>query len=384
MKRTTILAIFCLFCLLLITSALNAQDKYVLWIANESISGTDLVFDIYMKRTGSQLYLADADLKLDFNLANFTAPTLVSEVDGLNGFYTIATDITSGIVIVNILKPGFSTQAQFDARVINVSTISEFIGRFHITGVTNQSGTSGLHWRYPGHPGDNSTVVTELTNTTPWLQTNATSTSSASYIDSDTPLPITLGSFRALPVAQGSGVKLEWTTISETNNYGFEVERSTAISGPFEMVPGSFVAGNGTTLTPHSYSFTDNAPGSGRMYYRLKQIDLDRSVHYSEVISLDVTTSVEEQKPTAFALQQNFPNPFNPATTIRFALPSSQAVTLIVYDLAGRVVGTLVNGVLSAGFYEKTFDASNLASGVYVYRLKAGSFVETKKLVLIR
>jgi hypothetical protein len=83
-------------------------------------------------------------------------------------------------------------------------------------------------------------------------------------------------------------------------------------------------------------------------------------------------------------LEQNFPNPFNPTTTIRFAIPQNEHVTLKVYDLLGREVATLVNEARSAGNHEAFFDASNLASGVYIYRLTAGNFIATKKFTLIK
>jgi hypothetical protein len=85
-----------------------------------------------------------------------------------------------------------------------------------------------------------------------------------------------------------------------------------------------------------------------------------------------------------FFLQQNYPNPFNPSTTIKFELPTSSVVRLSVYDVLGREVSVLVNERREAGFHEVKFDGSGLSSGVYFYRIQAGNFVETKKLVLLR
>jgi hypothetical protein len=101
----------------------------------------------------------------------------------------------------------------------------------------------------------------------------------------------------------------------------------------------------------------------------------------------DGTTSVEEPiagHPATFSLHQNYPNPFNPATNIKFQIPISSFVTLRVFDLLGREVATLVNEEMRPGSYERTFDASGLSSGIYFYRLRAGSFVETKKLVVLK
>jgi hypothetical protein len=92
----------------------------------------------------------------------------------------------------------------------------------------------------------------------------------------------------------------------------------------------------------------------------------------------------EPQVPSQFALSQNYPNPFNPSTTIKFELPRTSQVNLTVYDILGREVSVLVNERREAGVHEVKFDGSNLASGVYLYRLQAGAFVSTKKLVLLK
>jgi hypothetical protein len=89
-------------------------------------------------------------------------------------------------------------------------------------------------------------------------------------------------------------------------------------------------------------------------------------------------------QPTTFALEQNYPNPFNPTTTIRFAIPQSEHVTLKVYDLLGREVATLVNEQRNAGSYDEIFDASKLASGMYLYKLQAGNFTASRKFVLMK
>jgi len=101
----------------------------------------------------------------------------------------------------------------------------------------------------------------------------------------------------------------------------------------------------------------------------------------------EMITAVKDSKskiPTTFSLSQNYPNPFNPATTISFALPSRSLVSLKVFDILGREVSTIVSGELQAGSYTRQWNASNMASGVYFYRLQAGSFSETKKLLLLK
>jgi photosystem II stability/assembly factor-like uncharacterized protein len=196
-------------------------------------------------------------------------------------------------------------------------------------------------------------------------------------------LPIQLVSFIALPV--GNQVCLTWRTISEVKNYGFQVEKSTVAASTYALVKNGFVAGHGTTIEPHDYFFIDSTATSGRWYYRLKQINLDGTSYTFDPVAVDVLTVVASVTaiPRAYQLNQNYPNPFNPSTTIRYGLPQKSQVTLKVYNTLGQLVTTLVNGEQGAGYHEVRFDGSNLASGVYFYRLQAGNFVQTKKLLLL-
>ena len=139
-----------------------------------------------------------------------------------------------------------------------------------------------------------------------------------------------------------------------------------------------FVEGNGTTNAPKEYSFSEKNIPSGKYSYRLKQIDRDGKFSYSNVVEV----SVAEVK--QFGLEQNYPNPFNPVTMINYQLPMNSTVTLKVYDAIGREVATLVNEVKEAGTYSVTFDGSKLSSGLYFYTIKAGNFIATKKLTLMK
>ena len=199
------------------------------------------------------------------------------------------------------------------------------------------------------------------------------------------PLPIQLVSFNASPEPGGAGVLVSWSTQSEVNNYGFEVQRGTGPDAGFSSIPGGFVAGHGTTTLPRQYSFTDrNAPG-GISYYRLKQLDLDGAIHYSDPAKVEVSpVGAAPDVPAEFSLSQNFPNPFNPGTTIRYALPVRTIVSLAVYNTLGERVAVLVQGEQEAGVHEAKFDGAVLASGVYFYRLESPGFVQTRKLSLVR
>ena len=188
----------------------------------------------------------------------------------------------------------------------------------------------------------------------------------------DEPIPVELISFTGHFINEG--IKLHWTTSSEKNNYGFEIERTQ--NSKWEVI--GFAEGNGTTAGQNNYSFTDQDISSGIYKYRLKQIDFDGTFEYSNIIEVEI------EIPEKFKLFQNYPNPFNPTTVISWQSPVSSHQTLKVYDLLGREVASLVDEFKPAGSYEVEFDASGLNSGVYYYKLKTDFFTGVKKLMLIK
>lgn len=189
----------------------------------------------------------------------------------------------------------------------------------------------------------------------------------------DQNLPVELSFFTA--AVRGAGVELRWSTASETKNAGFDVERSEHAS--WRSV--GFVPGHGTASGPRSYGFVD-AGARGTVRYRLKQSDTDGRFRYSHEIEVIVAVPV----PASAGLEQNFPNPFNPSTTIVYHVAEAGAVTLAVYDLLGRNVATLSEGVKQPGRYSVPFDASRLAGGVYIARLTAGRSTLVRRMNLIR
>jgi photosystem II stability/assembly factor-like uncharacterized protein len=188
-------------------------------------------------------------------------------------------------------------------------------------------------------------------------------------------IPVELSSFTAS--VSGNDVTLSWGTATELNNAGFDVERFSEKYSDWEKI--GYVEGNGTTTEVKNYSYTDKNLIPGRYEYRIKQIDFDGTYKY-----YNLPESVEVGIPSVYSLQQNFPNPFNPSTTIRYSLPQAGMVSLKIYDALGKEVKTLLNEDKEAGYHQITFDAGNLASGIYFYTLKAGNFVSTKKLTLMK
>jgi len=180
-------------------------------------------------------------------------------------------------------------------------------------------------------------------------------------------------------------VHLTWSTATETNNHGFEIEKlqDSKIEKLQNWKKIGFVPGFGTSTEKHTYSFEDENLKDGMCRYRLKQIDFDGTSNYSDVVEVEINSHIQ------FSLEQNYPNPFNPSTNIQYAITSRQLVSLKVYDVLGNEIATLVEEEKPAGLYEIKFNSHtsevrNLTSGVYFYKLQAGNFVETKKMLLLK
>lgn len=171
-------------------------------------------------------------------------------------------------------------------------------------------------------------------------------------------------------------IQLNWETASEVNNKGFEIQRAT---DPVNWNTIGFVEGAGTSTEKINYTFADDKPVNGRTNYRLKQVDFDGTFRIYGPVEVDFSGV------STYSLEQNYPNPFNPTTVINFQLPVDGFVSLEVFDILGREVASLINNEWKeTGVYRITFDASNLTSGMYVYKLISGSFTSTKKMMLLR
>ena len=223
-------------------------------------------------------------------------------------------------------------------------------------------------WTFPGGvvvPASDSAYITGVTSFSDWTLAVASA------------LPIQMASFAA-NVVRDNQVEVAWRTVSETNNYGFEICRKRGDAGEWAKV--SFVKGHGTTLAPQSYSYIDAGLTLGKYIYQIKQVDLDgKSQTFPE---MSVTVGVGPDK---FALAQNYPNPFNPSTVVEFVVPQSGFATMKVYNVLGQEVASLFEGNAEAGKINTArFNASNLPSGMYFYMLRSAGKVESKRMLLMK
>ncbi|MEO8398838.1 MAG: T9SS type A sorting domain-containing protein, partial [Ignavibacteriaceae bacterium] len=187
-------------------------------------------------------------------------------------------------------------------------------------------------------------------------------------------LPVELTSFSVSNL--GDGIKLKWTTATEVNNYGFDIERKT-YKQKWQKI--GFVNGSGNSYSNKAYSFLDKTNTTQKYQYRLKQIDFSGNFEYSKIIEVDFPSS-----PKDYELSQNYPNPFNPSTTIKFSLPEDGNVKLIIYNLLGQKIKTLIDGFTEAGIHTINFNGEGLQSGLYFYKIETQGFNQVKKMTLIK
>ncbi len=288
---------------------------------------------------------SDQEYKLYFNQGgvnpniNFDQDTSLGKGAAVKGSSTIVNDTTqvdngyTAELLINLSKLGYTTAPATVQVLMNIFDPDGYVSTMTPWG---KAGTYYKTWWGSEWGPDMRTL-------------NLTSTV----------VPVELSAFNA--VAANGQVKLNWRTSTETNNKGFAIERSSDNKNFTEI---AFVNGKGTTAQAQSYSYTDNV-SAGTLYYRLRQVDFDGQYAVSSVVTVNVTA------PVKFALDQNYPNPFNPSTTIRFGLQSDSKVAVKVFDMLGREVATAINGNFTAGAHSFVFNASQLASGNYIYQITA-------------
>ena len=372
--------------LILLGSLTFAQVSADLTIENQQVVGTDFLFDIYLTRTGTNdLYLGNADFVLTFASANFNSPSIINEgVEYCTYSPTISNSTTNMFtqdlyfnntsveiindneILINLNGPTPSTQTIFDTRVarINNTASTHRMGRFRVSGIINSSGFMNLQWK-------TATQVFTLAPVSPWISSIVTINA---INPGNAPLPVELTSFIA--AVKNNSVTLNWKTATETNNYGFNIERKSN-GGEWNRI--GFISGSGNSNSIKEYNFIDNNlyGGGSNFCYRLKQIDNNGTFEYSDIVEVEIV-------PAQFELSQNYPNPFNPGTSIRFSMPVQTQLKINIYNMLGELVKTVTDGLYEAGYYNLSFDASELSSGTYIYRLESRGFIQSKKMTLVK
>ena len=248
--------------------------------------------------------------------------------------------------------------------------------------ITSNSNTGGITPAVPGTAFtlDNGTTWTYINNLSyglasfsSWYNGWSAGVNDSIYHWVSDVLPVELTSFTAQ--AQDQTVILNWVTATELNNNGFEIQRKV-LESDFATV--GFVKGEGTTTNQKEYSYVDRNLTDGKYFYRLKQLDFNGAYEYSNTIEVDVRTLDN------FTLEQNYPNPFNPTTTIGYVLQEKSNAKLTLINAIGEEVSILVNEEQDRGYHSAVLNGKNLSSGIYFYRLQAGNFVETKKMILLK
>ena len=328
-------------------------------------------FDIYIKSTGSSFELTSYQCALSFNSAIIAGGTLsFSYISGSSALSNLPNLAVGVFDDTGTDKLCFASSVGSDI----ISTLNKKIGRFRLGNtVPFGASTSDITWNFSGN------IATILTGSG---YTDITNPTNFNDLNDPSIMPVELSQFNVSNVK--SKVILKWETKTEVNVSGFEIQRSL-ISPDENWKNIGFVNGYGNSSSPKYYDFQDTEINkSGKYKYRLRMVDIDGSYSFSD------ETEIEIEIPQSFILNQNFPNPFNPSTTIKYSLNSESFVKLTIYNSIGELVETLVNQQQSSGGYDIVWNAKDLSSGIYIYRLEATSvagnnnFVSVNKMQLLK
>ncbi len=341
----------------------------------------------------------------DIFLAKYDAMGTLLWVRGAGGSgadnpYGVAVDGLGNVYIAGrFASAGIDFDGDSTNDITNVGSADVFVAKYDAAGVFLEADAAGGTNFDSGQgvavDGSGNIYVTGffLSSTADFNEDGANEVTSAGGYDAfvakyaPAALPVELTTFEAR--RDREAVALSWQTVGETNNAGFFIERRVPTrrdkrqSGEREDETWQqlgFVEGRGTTTVPQAYRFEDTALPfeATTLLYRLRQIDFDGAFEYSPEVEVLL------EAPKAFALEAAYPNPFNPTTTIRYALPAESEVRLAVYDVLGREVAVLLDGRQAAGRHAVVWEAGGLSSGVYFYRIVAGQFSQARRVTLLK
>jgi hypothetical protein len=356
---------FLVVAVLLSINVIFAQRVVMHTLTNFELNSTTnkFSFDIYSQSIGTQsIRVGLTSYYINFNNAALNNPVL----SNINPKYTSGSptrDYSEMTVLTALGKIAvtiaFTGNGDGIGDVLSTASSNGEIIATVTLDITDQNSTSMLSW---------DEINSAMNTPTNQIVINNFQGSS------DINLPVELSTFSA-GINQNK-IELTWQTKTEVNNYGFDIERKI---NEGEWLNIGFVKGSGTTteLNEYSYSDKDIYSRGNKFQYRLKQIDNDGSFEYSDIVEVKLI-------PSQFELSQNYPNPFNPSTTISFSLPQETQLKITIYNMLGELVDTLVDGTYQAGYHKINFDASNLSSGAYIYRIESNKFTQIKKMMLLR
>ena len=328
---------------------------FLRWYSNVTTINNSIIWGntATTSNQGNQIY-RDANItSVTLNYSCYSNAT--GDIAGTDGMFTATNnDLT--------LDPMFANSAGYDYRILGISPCAD-AGLDSYNLLTTDIRGSSSYGRF----------LNKTDGTTGTIDMGA-----YEYKCSVDPLPVELTSFTAS--INNNAVALRWNTATEVNNYGFDIERRM-VKSEQSMVNSwtkiGFVSGNGTSSVQHSYSYADNSASFGTYAYRLKQIDNDGMFKYSQESEVSLS-------PKTSALRQNYPNPFNPTTQISYDVATVGSVRLAVYDILGREVAVLVNEQQAPGSYTAQFNASQLSSGIYFFKLTTNQFSSIRKMTLMK
>ncbi|MGA9364325.1 MAG: T9SS type A sorting domain-containing protein [Bacteroidota bacterium] len=349
-------------------SAVSSGSIYVSFMLSISSAKTGGDYFLHL-RSGTSQYVRvfvkrDASNSLAFGLAKSTDPPTYTSFNYMLGTTYL---LTVKYTVVPLDSNDQVTLFVFTSEVPSVEPASPEVGPL-VPANKDASSLASVALRQGSASASPALVIDGIRVGTSW---------------NEVPLPIQLASSHA-SVVRDNDVEVVWRTISETNNYGFEIERTRVLNGSSDVNPHwvkiAFVQGHGTTLIPQLYSCIDRSVPFGNYSYRIRQIDLDGK---SEIFpEMEVSVGVAQDK---LILAQNYPNPFNPSTVIEFVVPQAGRATIKVYNLLGQELATLHDGIVQANrIYSTEFNALGLPSGLYFYQLRSAGKIETKRMTLMK
>jgi hypothetical protein len=377
-----------IFLLLLPLTSVTGQN-FTCTVQNQHVSGTDFIFDIYIVRTGStDLFLGNSDFVLNFNTGNFTSPSFTKVSNGLTGHpYSIAASLIAGSrATLNVQPLGPTDYTEFDSYIEQVSNSAPGtrVATVKLTHITNPSGTAGLQWNTSytkvAHMNrDDSTVP-------PFQETNVTS--NGTYTNpSDQSLPVAMTSVVA-SASREQGVVVEWRVESETDCAGFHVLRSAESDGNYRQITdeANMIAGRGNASDAKDYRFVDRNVENGKVYwYKIVEVSTKGKRETYGPISVTALSPV----PTEFGFSECYPNPFNPETTVDYKTAEDGNVSVIVYNLMGKQIRTLVTGSKPAGYYKAQWNGRDdrgeaVPTGIYFIRMQSADFSKVRKVMMMK